>query len=207
MPRLARRLEMTGSLLLALAGCAAAAPDAREGAGCRVGDRLDAVIALLGVAPGDRIAEIGARDGAFASRFAEAVGESGRVYAVAGAAERVAPQRVRDPGGSPVSIAPGGPGGPNLPDGEIDLVFACDSYHGIADRPDYFRRLLVDLSPNGRVAIVEAVDGDRPGDASTSGADAIEREMREAGYRPIARYAILPYRTFQTFGPDDGTGE
>jgi hypothetical protein len=147
--------------------------------------RREDVVALLGLDPGDRIAQIGAGDGYFASRFADAVGRSGHVLARDGedglidALER----EVRD-------------GGP------FDLVFVYERYRAIANRRAWFERLLEFLAPNGRVAILEP-DG-REGRAF---AETIASEMREAGYEPRGRYDALPGASFQIFRADDGTGE
>src|SRR2546426_11686547 len=117
-------------------------------------------------------------------------------------------QRTRERGAANVAVVRGEQGDPKLPDGEIDLLFTCNTYHHIADRPAYFRRLLVDLAPSGRVAIVE-YDGRGGWFARTFGhftpADEIAREMREAGFQRIANHEILPRQSFQIFGPDDET--
>ena len=115
------------------------------------------MIALLGIGPGDRVADLGAGGGYFTFRLAEAVGESGRVYAVDVDDDMVdyLTQQARERGAANVAVVRGEFEDPKLPDGEIDLLFTCNTYHHIADRSAYFRRVLVDLAPSGRVAIVE----------------------------------------------------
>jgi arsenite methyltransferase len=141
------------------------------------GGQPDAVLALLGIDPGDVVVELGADASCSTYRFAEAVGETGRVLAV-------------DPEHGSFS---------NL-DGVVDLLFVCDAYHRISDPHAFFDRALTALVPNGRVAIVEQTRG------GTS-ADAIAREMAEAGYERIASHEILTRQSFQIFRADDGTGE
>ncbi len=214
MKRFARRLGFVIALVLALpgTGCGAGKRYAYEGSGRDEWQRPDAVIALLGIGPGDRVADLGAGGGYFTFRLAEAVGRSGRVYAVDVDDDMTdfLTERARELGAANVEVVRGELGDPKLPDGEIDLVFVCDTYHHIADRPAYFRRVLVDLAPSGRVAVVE-YDERGGGFVRTFGhytpPDAIEREMREAGYKRIAVHEILPRQSFQIFGPDDGTGE
>jgi arsenite methyltransferase len=209
-----RRVSAAALLLLALpvGGCASLKRSAYEGAGRDEWQQPDAVIALLGIGPGDRVADLGAGGGYFTFRLAEAVGESGRVYAVDVDDDMVGDltRQMRERGASNVSVVRAEPDDPELPDGEIDLVFVCDTYHHIADRPAYFRRVLADLAPNGRVAIVE-YDERAGGFAGTFGhftpADQIEREMREAGYERIRKHEILSRQSFQIFRADDGTGE
>ncbi len=48
----------------------------------RVSERIPAIVAFLGLQPGDTVADIGAGYGLYAATFAEAVGPTGRVYAV-----------------------------------------------------------------------------------------------------------------------------
>jgi arsenite methyltransferase len=208
------RLVRAAVLLLALqvAGCAASKRFAYEGIDRDEWQRPDAVVALLGIGPGDRVADLGAGGGYFTFRLAEAVGESGRVYAVDVDDDMVdnLAKQARERGAANIAAVRGEFDDPKLPDGEIDLLFVCDTYHHITDRPDYFRRVLIDLAPRGRVAIVE-YDERAGGFASAFGhfttADQIEREMRDAGYEPVAKHDILPRQSFQIFVPDDGTGE
>ena len=69
--------------------------------------------------------------------------------------------------------------------------------------------MLVDLAPNGRVAIVE-YDERAGGFARTFGhftpADEIAREMREAGYEQIANHEILRARASRSSAPTTGRG-
>ena len=202
------------ALLAALAtlGCAASKRFAYEGFGRDDWQRPDAVIALLGIGPGDRVADLGAGGGYFTFRIAEAVGARGRVFAVDVDDDMVGylAGRARELGAANVTVVRGEFEDPKLPDGEIDLLFTCNTYHHIADRVAYFRRVLVDLAPNGRVAIVE-YDGRGGWFPNLFGhktpAEEIAREMREAGYERIANHEILPRQSFQIFRADDGTGE
>jgi len=101
------------------AGCAASQPVERP--------QPNAVIALLGVDPGNVVWDLGAGDPSFTSLLAEAVGRSGRVVSA-------------DPGAN----------------GTVDLLFVNGAYHRIPERSAFFRdRVLAALVPNGRVAIVE----------------------------------------------------
>jgi len=200
-----RRVAQAAALAIALASGCASAP--RED-----WQQPDEVIALLGIGPGDRVADLGAGGGYFTFRLAEAVGESGRVYAVDvdDAMTDYLAKQALERGAANVTVVRGELDDPKLPDGEIDLLFTCNTYHHIADRIDYFRRVLVDLAPNGRVAVVE-YDGRGGWFARTFGhftaADEIAREMQEAGYERVAKHDFLPRQSFQVFRPDDGTGE
>ena len=90
-----------------------------------------------------------------------------------------------------------------LPDGAVDLVFCADTYHHLDDRVAYFSRLRADLSPRGRVAILE-FNGAR-GLVRWMGhytpREALLKEMQRAGYRLVAEYAFLDRQTFAVFAP------
>jgi ubiquinone/menaquinone biosynthesis C-methylase UbiE len=199
-------------LVVALSGgCAAWKRFQYEGFGRDSWQKPDEVIALLGLGAGDRVADIGAGGGYFTFPFADAVGASGRVYAVDIDDSLIAylEERARDEGRANVVVVRGEFDDPKLPDGEIDLVFLANTYHHIEDRSDYFRRVLTDLAPNGRVAVVEL--DDRSWFPRVSGhhtpAERIADEMKRAGYRLEARHDPLERQSFQIFEPDDETGE
>lgn len=44
---------------------------------------------------------------------------------------------------------------PNLPPGQLDLVFFQDVFHNVIDRPGYLALLATCLKPGGQIAIVE----------------------------------------------------
>jgi ubiquinone/menaquinone biosynthesis C-methylase UbiE len=192
-------------------GCAAWKRFQYEGFGRDAWQKPDEVVALLGIGAGDRVADIGAGGGYFTFLFADAVGATGRVYAVDVDEDLLAylEERARDEDRENVVVVRGDFDDPKLPDGEIDLVFLSNTYHHIEERPAYFRRVLVDLAPNGRVAIVEL--DDRSWFPRASGhftaAEQIASEMAEAGYRLEARHDLLERQSFQIFEPDDETGE
>ncbi len=170
------------------------------------------VIEALELAPGDRVAEIGAGDGYWLPWLSDAVGADGVVYAVEVDDELIAvlKERVADEELGNVVVVRGQFADPELPDGEIDLAMTCLTYHHIDDRALYFERLRVDLSERGRVAHLD----DRPGTGAPfrwfqskdhwSEPEAIVGEMREAGYRRVASFDLLPAQSFQVFAPVQG---
>ena len=167
------------------------------------------VIAALELEPGSRVAEIGAGSGYWLAPLSEAVGPEGRVYAVEVDDGLVAElvQRVESEGLDNVVVVRGRFEDPELPDGEIDLAMTCLTYHHIDDRPEYFRRLQVDLSPRGRVAHLDERD-DIPAPIrwlQTSGhwsdPSSIVDEMAGAGYQRSHEYDFLPLQSFQVFVP------
>lgn len=165
------------------------------------------VIDALALEPGDTVADLGSGDGYFTFRLAEAVGAEGRVYAVdidpeaLAEIDRAAEQRGLDN----VITVEARTDDPLLPDGEIDLVFLCNAYHHLDERPDYFARLREDLTPRGRVAAVEPLDSgfavlvNPPGHATPI--EAMREEMAAAGYHPVRSFDFLPIQSLEIFAP------
>ena len=170
----------------------------------------DRVIESLGIQSGDRVADIGAGDGYFVTYLADAVGPEGKVYAVEVEQEKadVLEKKVRDKGYSNVVVVLGQFGDPLLPDKSLDLVFLCNTYHHIEDRPDYFSRVHSDLRREGRVAIIDMKDdltgilGLFTDEEHWTPLALLVEEMGKAGYRPSSRFDFLPVQNFVVFEPD-----
>jgi arsenite methyltransferase len=167
------------------------------------------VVDALALEEGDRVAEIGAGDGYWLEWLSEAVGPTGRVYAVEVEETKVEKLRRKKTDNSldNVIVVHAGYTDPNLPDGEIDLAMTCLTYHHIDGQVDYFRRLQVDLAPGGRVAHLDDRE-DTPAPFSwlqseghwTNPVDMV-REMESAGYTRTQSFDFLPVQSFQVFEP------
>ena len=115
-------------------------------------------------------------------------------------------ERAASEGRDNVEVVQGTFDDPKLPDGEIDLLFTSNTYHHIENRSDYFDRVLGDLAPNGRVAIVE-FDESGSWFSRTFGhhtvKTSITEEMEKAGYRLTHDHDILDRQSFLIFAPRD----
>ncbi len=169
----------------------------------------DAVVRALGVDAGDHVVDLGAGNGYFLSYLAEAVGPTGRVYAVDVDANVILEltQTVDDEGLQNVQIVLGDYHDPRLPDHSIDLVLLVNSYHHIEQRPAYFEQLRADLEPSGRVAVIDPDDeldgmmGLFLSEGHTSSRRAIRDEMTAVGYSLAASFDFLPVQVFEVFTP------
>jgi ubiquinone/menaquinone biosynthesis C-methylase UbiE len=204
-----RALALAGLALLLWPGCTAWKRCAYEGRDRDAWQKPGQVVAALEIAPGSRVADLGAGSGYFTLHLARAVGPQGRVWAADVDEEMNAflRERVAEAGLANVEVVLAGLDDPKLPDGEIDLVFTSNTYHHIEARPDYFRRLRADLAPGARVAVIE-YDG-RGGLFATlfghhTGKELILREMQEAGYVPVADFDFLERQSFLVFRPGPG---
>lgn len=161
----------------------------------------DEVIAALKIAPGQKVADIGAGTGYFSVRLAKLPAKPA-VYAadletkmVEFLRERAAKERLTN-----ITAVQASEKSPNLPEA-MDLILIVNTYHHIGSRVDYFRTLKKSLRPGGRVAIVDwkkdAPMG--PPEPFRFSPEQIENEMRQAGYRLTASHDFLPYQNFLEF--------
>jgi protein-L-isoaspartate O-methyltransferase len=171
--------------------------------------RPDDVIRALEIRPGDRVADIGAGEGYFVPYLAQAVGSTGRVYAVevdSEVAERLEKTVEKDAYPN-VQVVRGEAQDALLPDGAIDLVLLVNTYHHIEDRESYFSRLRSDLTASGRVAIVEpnpelgGILGLFVEEGHATSAEDLREGMAGAGYAPSKSFDFLPVQVFEVFTP------
>ena len=170
--------------------------------------RPEKVIEAFALEPGARVAEIGAGDGYWIPWLSEAVGPTGRVYAVEVEEEKIRflERLVDDSGLENVDVVFGRYEDPMLPDGSIDLAMTSKTYHHIENRVAYFRRLRGDLAVGGRIAHLD----DRPGlpfplswitSGHTSDPLQIESEMNGAGYRRLQSFDFIYSQNFLVYSP------
>ncbi|MCY3730198.1 MAG: methyltransferase domain-containing protein [Rhodospirillaceae bacterium] len=204
--RLLRAVTIIGALGL-LSACEGADRLDLTAIGRDAWQRPGDVMAALEVGSGATVADVGAGHGYFVPHLAAAVGAQGRVLAVEVDAALAEALSARFAQQANVEVILGRVDDPLLPDGSVDLVLLVNVYHHIADRAAYFARLRADLSPRGRVAVIEpdADLGGLPGvfvpDGHASRVSDLRREMGAAGYRPVRSYDFLPVQIFEVFAP------
>ncbi|MCU0648935.1 MAG: methyltransferase domain-containing protein [Gemmatimonadaceae bacterium] len=152
-------------------------------------DRDDAheaerVMALVGVKPGMRIADIGAGDGYYVVRLSPRVGPSGVVYG-----EDIVPQylellreRVTKQGLSNVRVVFGRPHDPQLPPASIDAALLIHMYHEIEQPFGLLYHLIPSLVPGGRIAVL---DLDRPTWGHGTPPALLRCELGAMGFREV----------------------
>jgi arsenite methyltransferase len=197
------RLPLCTLSLLLASGCATCKRFAYEGFGRDRSQQPDRVIAALGLKPGDRVADLGAGGGYFTFRLADAVGSTGRVYAIDVDPDMVAYLRTRatDDGYENVEVLQATADDSGLPAASVDLLFTCNTYHHLNDRTAYFARAGAALRPGGRVAII---DYNGSGWFSwlfghTTSTETIRSEMEAAGYRLADQHDFLSQQGFLVF--------
>jgi arsenite methyltransferase len=164
------------------------------------------VLAALELAPGQRVADIGSGGGYFTFRFARAVGPEGRVFAADVDAEMndYVAQRAAELGLENIETILAATDDPRLPTDGVDLIFICNTYHHLGDRIAYFRGLRRYLRPGGRVAIVDFRRDSNfliRWSGHFTDADEMRRELKAAGYSPVANHDFLSRQHFLVFAP------
>ena len=155
------------------------------------------VLAATGVKKGDRVADVGAGTGLYTRLFAQAVGETGWVYAV-----DISPaflghinETLVAAGIDNVSSVLGRLDGIALPPGSVDVVFVCDTYHHLDEVEPMLASMRRALVPGGRLVIVEfdRVEGtSRPWilEHVRAGKDVFRQEIEAAGFRFVKEVEI-----------------
>ena len=196
------------AIVVLSSGCARFKSFGYSGFGRDGWQQPDEVVDSLEVRAGDRIADLGAGGGYFTFRLAKATGPDGKVYAVDVDQEMTdyLAERATSESTQNVEVILAEYHDPLLPEGGVDLLFTCNTYHHIQNRAEYFANVQKYLSPDGRVAIVEfRPEGwfQRIFPHSTS-AEEIRSEMKEAGYELEREYDFLSRQSFLVFGKRAG---
>src|SRR5215510_3901207 len=202
-PKRVALLLLVGALLL---GCTGFKRLAYEGFSRDRWQQPERVMAALGIRPGDRVADLGAGSGYFTERLARAVAPGGRVYAVDvdEAMNEYLRERLARAGIDNVEVILGRFADPLLPDAGVDLVLVADTYHHLDERPTYFRSLRRDLTPRGRVAVIDFDSRNATFMrivGATTARDELLREMEEAGYEVAEEFDFIDRQSFVIFRP------
>lgn len=166
--------------------------------------RVPEILAALGAAPGQRIADVAAGKGYLTKPLASAVGKTGRVYAVAIGAEELAALRTlsQQEGFTNIEVIAGSESDPHLP-ANLDGVVILNSYHELSDYKSTLARIKRALRPGGLLVLVDnaARAGwftERNDQASHHALDPkyVDAELRAAGFEIVKRrddFIVEPY--------------
>lgn len=162
------------------------------------------VVEALVLQPGSKVADIGAGDGYFTFRLAEAVGPSGHVYAVEVTDKLIKEleEEIQRRGCTNITVVRGDSDDPKLPDAGINLAFVSAVFHHLDQPSTYFTKLHKDLAPQGRIAIIEG-----PPDPlhklfmpfHFAAPEDVAAALGTAGYQLVQSFDLLPMMSFQVF--------
>jgi ubiquinone/menaquinone biosynthesis C-methylase UbiE len=159
------------------------------------------IIDTLGFKAGQSVADIGAGTGYFSIRLAN-VPAAPTVYAVDIEPSMVQYLKARaaNAGLKNVIVVQANADSPNLP-APVDTVLVVDTYHHIANRVEYFRKLRASFKPSGRLTIIDfrkdAPTGPPPEFRFTEAQ--ITSELMQVGYRLRESYTFLPRQLFLVY--------
>ncbi|MGF3585170.1 MAG: class I SAM-dependent methyltransferase [Thermoplasmatota archaeon] len=168
--------------------------------------KADQIIEKLDLKPGQIIADIGSGGGYFTYRFANIVGENGKVYAVDTNEELLEfiKKQVKEKGLTNVITVLTKSEHPSLPKHTFDYIFMRNMTHHLSNRVDYFKRLKDVLKTDGKVIIIE-YDG-RGGFFSFQRLhrhfvpkQTLIDEMKQAGYKIHKSFDFLSEQSFTIF--------
>ena len=150
------------------------------------------IVAAAGLKPGMAMADIGAGTGLFTLHFAQAVGASGKVYAVEIAKNFLEHIKARasKASASNVQTILCTEKSVELPEAAIDLAFICDVYHHFEFPQATLATLHKALKPGGEIVLI---DFKRiPGESSDfvmghvrAGQEVFESEVIAAGFEKV----------------------
>jgi len=171
----------------------------------------DAVVKSLDLRPGQIIADIGSGGGFFSFRFAQEVGNGGKVYAVdvnSAMLNYVRKESVTM-GLSNLSTVPAKDFFSTVSPGSLNVVFLRNVYHHLEDPVTYFAQVRRYLEPDGKVAIID-YKGDTPGLSffklfkHSVTPNQVTEDMTEAGYALDHSLDFLPEQYFLVFTQKHG---
>ena len=152
--------------------------------------QIDRVMDILGIAPGKRVADIGAGSGWFTVRAARRVGTSGLVYAVDinPEATRYIDNRAKSESLANIRTILSKPDDPMLPKATVDAVLLLKTYHEVADPVGLLEHLRPALKPGAKLGII-----DRNGNGTNHGVnrEIVVDEAARAGYRLVDTYDFV----------------
>jgi ubiquinone/menaquinone biosynthesis C-methylase UbiE len=164
----------------------------------------DEVMKALALRAGEVVADIGAGSGYFALRFARAVGDAGRVYAVDISPEMVKHlnKRMRDANVRNVFTVLAEPDDPLLADASVDRFVIVDTWHHIEAQAKYVDLMKKMLKPGGQVVHIDYQKRELPVgpplDHKIAREDVV-KQMEAAGFKLAAEHTFLPYQYFLVF--------
>jgi len=163
-----------------------------------VEEQPEAVLAVMGLAPGDVVADVGCGSGYYARRVAGRVAPGGRVYCVDIQPEMLDIMRELAERDGVTGIVPvlSEPDDLKLPPGSVDWIVLADVYHEMSDPETMLADMRAALAPGGRVALLEYRIEDGTGDNLKSDhAMSVRQVLGEwlpAGFALVDLHEFLP---------------
>lgn len=162
----------------------------------------------IGIVKGQTVADIGSGGGYFSERFAKAVGENGKVFAVDTNRKLLSyvDKSMKKQHICNVETIIGKGNGCPLQKESCDLIFLRNVFHHLSDSVSYFRDINGVLKHGGRVVVVEWLPNERGSYVIRAGHCAAETEIQEvlykAGFIQLNTFNFLKGQSFNIFQKD-----
>ncbi len=143
------------------------------------------ILESIGIVKGQTVADIGSGGGYFTERFAKAVGENGKVFAVDTNRKLLSyvDKSMKKQYICNVESVIGKGNVCPLQKESCDLIFLRNVFHHLSDSVSYFRDINGVLKQDGRVVVVEWLPNERGSYVSRAGHCAAETEIQEVLYK------------------------
>ncbi|MEZ4810917.1 MAG: methyltransferase domain-containing protein [Allomuricauda sp.] len=160
--------------------------------------KTDSLLKMVGVGPGDKVADIGCHEGYLSMHLSQKVSQEGRVYAVDVRSDRLEQLRINANKRNFRNIITilGDTDDPKLPERELDVIFIIDTYHEMDAHVKMLQHVKNALKPGGKVMILEKlkdwVRGKSRKEQVSShslGPDYVRKELEQAGFVIISEIA------------------
>ena len=154
------------------------------------------LVKLLQLAPGTHIADVGAGLGAWALRFSQWTGPSGRVYATDIGDVQLESLRalITKEGLTNVTVLVGAADSTNLPASCCDAILMRNVFHYVTEPAAMIRSVAASLKPGGRFAVVDFPPRPNsvvpPGVPANRGGNGVPPEIVEREVGAVLRHVI-----------------
>lgn len=166
------------------------------------------LLSELKIQKGQTVCDLGAGNGYWTLKLADAVGPSGEVLAVDIQPEMLQKLDIRAKAANlkNIELIQGELGNPNLPANSLDLILLVDVYHEFSDPQAMLAAMRRALKPTGHVALVEyrEEDSDVPIKPLHKMSKAqMVKEFTSNGFKTVDLFDGLPWQHVIYFGRDD----
>ncbi len=172
-----------------------------EGPERLAGLRADDILKVLGLKDGDIVADIGSGTGVLSRPMARKVAPTGRVLAVEVDQElldyideRSAQEKLGD-----ILTVLGEFQDPKLPINDVDVAFFHNTLHHIKDRVGYLKLLASHLTPEGRMVVIDMIDGHKDDPEMQIDVESVVGWMKAAGSQRSQQIDLFEDKFFLVF--------
>ena len=161
----------------------------------------DRVLKVIGVKPGDVVADVGSGTGLYTFPLADKVGKNGKVYAVDILDDMLdyIDRKMKKEGVQNVELVKSSESDPHLPPSSCDTIIMANTYRHIGDKLAFFRKLRESLRKGGSIVIISVDRYHKDSETYTKSEQRIISEMKLAGFDLSHRYVFLNNHHFLIF--------